>query len=86
MVMFGCSPKMANKLTKAVFVIMKDLSKKGPSIVDLDKAKEAVIRERETNLKKNNFWLRKLESAYQNGDDINKTMNFSVSGSKTTLT
>ncbi len=76
MVMFGCSPKMANKLTKAVFGIMKELIKKGPSQVDMDKAKEAVIRERETNMKKNNFWLRKLESAYQNGDDINKTMNF----------
>lgn len=76
MVMFGCSPKMANKLTKAVFGIMKDLIKNGPTQIDIDKAKEAVIRERETNLKKNNFWLSKLESAYKNGDDINKTLTF----------
>ena len=76
MVMFGCSPKMANKLTKAVFGIMKDLSKKGPSSIDLEKAKETVIRERETNMKKNDYWLSKLESAYKNEEDINKMLTF----------
>ena len=76
MVMFGCSPKNADKLTKAVFGIMKDLLKKGPTQIDFDKAKEAVIRERETNLKKNNYWLQKLESAYFDGDDINLTLKF----------
>jgi len=76
MVMFGCSPKMADKLTKAVFGIMKDMIKKGPSQIDLDKAKEAIKRERETNLKKNNYWLHKLESAYMNEEDINKSLEF----------
>jgi zinc protease len=76
MVMFGCSPKMANKLTKAVFGIMKDLIKKGPTQVDLDKAKEALIRERETNLKKNNYWLSKLETASFDGEDINQIYKF----------
>jgi len=76
MVMFGCSPKNADKLTKAVFGIMKELLKKGPTQVDIDKAKEAVLRERETNLKKNNYWLRKLESASFDGDDINQTLKF----------
>ncbi|MFZ4413338.1 MAG: M16 family metallopeptidase [Bacteroidales bacterium] len=76
MVMFGCAPKSADKLTKAVFGIMKDLLKKGPSQLDFDKAKEAVTRERETNLKKNNYWLHKIEAAYFNGDDINQSMKF----------
>lgn len=76
MVMFGCDPKMANKLTKAVFGIMKDLIKNGATQVDLDKAKEAVIRERETNLKKNNYWLAKIEASYKNNEDINKMLTF----------
>jgi zinc protease len=76
MVMFGCSPKMANKLTKAVFGIMKDLMKKGPTQIDIDKAKEALVRERETNIKKNNYWLRKLEASSFDGDDINQTLKF----------
>ncbi len=76
MVMLDCSPKKANKLTKAVFSIMKDLLKKGPTQIDIDKAKAAVLRKRETNLKKNKFWLRKLESAYFHQDDINKTLKF----------
>lgn len=75
-VMFGCNPKQANKLTKAVFKIMNDLKKKGPSIADLEKAKETVIRERETNIKKNNYWLSKIESAYFNGEDLNQVLNF----------
>ncbi len=75
MVMFGCAPRSADKLTKAVFGIMKGLLKKGPSQIDLDKAKEAIIRERETNLKKNNYWLQKLESASFDGDDINNVLN-----------
>ncbi len=75
-IMFGCSPKSADKLTKAVFGIMKDLLKKGPTQVDIDKAKEAITRERETNLKKNNYWLGKLQSAYFDGDDINLMLNF----------
>jgi zinc protease len=76
MVMFGCAPKGADKLTKAVFGIMKDLMKKGPSTVDFEKAKETLIRSRETNLKKNNYWLSKLESAYFDGDDINQVLTF----------
>ncbi|MCX6232557.1 MAG: insulinase family protein [Bacteroidetes bacterium] len=76
MVMFGCAPKSADKLTKAVFGIMKDILKKGPTQIDFDKAKETLIRSRETNIKKNNYWLNKLESAYFDGDDINQVLTF----------
>ncbi len=76
MVMFGCGPKNANKLTKAVFKIMKNIQKNGPTQVDLDKAKETIIRERETNLKKNNYWLSKIQQSYFLGEDINQMMSF----------
>jgi zinc protease len=68
MVMFGCSPKMTDKLTKAVFGEIKKLRKSGPTEVDLKKAQESMIRARETDLEKNDFWLRKIESVYYNHD------------------
>ena len=76
MVMFGCSPKMTDKLTKAVFGEIGKIRKKGPTAVDLSKAKEAMIRARETDLEKNDFWLRKIESIYFNNDSRNNIKTF----------
>ncbi len=76
MVMFGCSPKTAEKLTKAVFGEIKKIRKKGPTEVDLKKAQEALIRARETDLEKNEFWLRKIESIYFNHDSPNNMATF----------
>jgi zinc protease len=68
MVMFGCSPKTTGKLTKAVFAELKKIRKNGPTETDLQKAKESMIRGRETDLEKNDFWQRKMESLYFNND------------------
>ncbi|MCX6306969.1 MAG: insulinase family protein [Bacteroidetes bacterium] len=76
MVMFGCSPKTSDKLTKAVFGEIKKIRKSGPTAVDLKKAQEAMIRARETDLEKNEFWLRKLESIYFNHDPQNSITTF----------
>ena len=70
MIMFGCSPKNCDKLTKAVFKIIANIEKKGPTEIDLKKAKEEITREREVDIKTNKFWLDKLESAYFNGEDL----------------
>ncbi|MDP4280955.1 MAG: insulinase family protein [Bacteroidota bacterium] len=66
---FGCSPQMTEKLTTAVFDEMNKIRKKGPTTVDLKKAQEALIRQRETDLEKNEFWLQKIESVFYNHDD-----------------
>jgi len=76
MVMFGCSPKATEKLSKAVFGEIKKIRKNGPTDVDLKKAQEAMIRARETDLEKNEFWLRKLESLYFNHDTPNNIATF----------
>lgn len=68
-VMFGCSPKRAEKLSKTVLAEINRLKKKGPTETDLKKAKEALLRNRETDLQKNDFWLGKIESIYFNGDE-----------------
>jgi zinc protease len=76
MIMFGCSPKTTEKLTKAVFGEIKKLRKNGPTAVDLNKAKESMIRARETDLEKNEFWLRKIESVYFNHDSPDNVATF----------
>jgi zinc protease len=76
MIMFGCSPKSADKLTKAVFKVMKSIRDKGPTDVDLAKVKEALIREREVDVKTNKFWLDKLESYYFNKEDATMITDF----------
>lgn len=76
MVMFGCSPKTTDKLTKAVLSEIKKIQKNGPSDVDLLKAKEALIRSRETDLEKNDFWLNKLESLYYDKTEPSSILNF----------
>jgi zinc protease len=75
-VMFGCSPKTTEKLTKAVFGEIKKLRKSGPSAIDLKKAQEAMLRTRETDLEKNEFWQRKIESVYFNHDQQNTISTF----------
>lgn len=76
MVMFGCSPKAANKLTKAVFREIKKIRANGPTATDLIKAKETLIRTRETDLEKNEFWLGKIESVYYDDTDPATILNF----------
>jgi len=68
-ILFGCSPKSTDKLTKAVFGEISKIRKKGPTDVDLKKAQEALIRERETDLEKNDFWMNKIESVYYDNAD-----------------
>jgi len=76
MVVFGCSPKAADKLTKAVFSEIKKIRANGPSETDLNKAKETLIRTRETDLQKNEFWLGKIESVYYDNTDPATIRNF----------
>jgi len=76
MTIFGCSPKNTDKLTKAVFKEIKKIQKKGPTLVDLNKVKELLIREHETDVNTNSYWLEKIESSYFNGDDLTTIPDF----------
>ncbi|HOU98135.1 MAG TPA: insulinase family protein [Bacteroidales bacterium] len=67
-IIFGCDPKNQDKLSKVVIKQMQELQKKGPSEENLKKIKEQLIRERETDLKKNNWWIRKLDNMYYYND------------------
>jgi zinc protease len=67
---WGCNPDSIAKLSQIVLVEMAKIKKEGPTVEDLNKVKETMIRERETRLKENNFWISSLQSLYLNGDRL----------------
>ena len=49
---------------------MGKIKKEGPTDTDLNKVKETLIRERETRIKENGFWLGALQNHFLYGDRI----------------
>ena len=67
---FGCSPENITKLTGTMINEMEKIKKDGPTEIDLNKVKETLIRDRETRMKENGFWLTLLQNHYLLGDNI----------------
>jgi zinc protease len=65
---YGADPNKLAELKESVFAQIKDFAQKGPSPDDLQKAKEKLLRERETNLRENKYWLNILSSTYLNNN------------------
>jgi zinc protease len=49
---------------------MNKIKKEGPTEIDLNKVKETLIRERETQVKENSFWLSDLQNHYLSGNAL----------------
>jgi zinc protease len=67
---WGCNPDSILKLTQTVLSEMAKIKKEGPTMEDLNKVKETLIRDRETKLKENNFWVSALQNLYLYGDRL----------------
>ncbi|BBE19600.1 zinc protease pqqL [Aquipluma nitroreducens] len=65
---YGADPAKLAELKEAVFAQIKDIATNGPSAIDLQKAKEKLLRERETNLRENKYWLSVLSTTWFNSD------------------
>ena len=65
---YGADPAKLAELKEAVFAQIKDIATNGPSAIDLQKAKEKLLRERETNLRENRYWLSVLSTTWFNSD------------------
>ncbi len=67
---YGLAPEKVEATQKAVFEIIKDFQKNGPTKAEVEKAKEKLHREREVALRENGYWLRTLSNSYYlyNGD------------------
>jgi len=67
---FGTAPERVPELMKVVFEQIDSLKTYGTTMKYLTKVKETQRRERETNLKKNEFWLNILETYDYHGEDL----------------
>jgi zinc protease len=72
---YGTAPEKVKDLKTSVFAIIKDLVVSGPKQEEVDKAREKIKRERETNLRENNYWETTLKSYYLNMNGDFKTFN-----------
>lgn len=68
--MWGCDPGNTEKLSQTVLDEMNRIRKEGPAVEDLNKVKETFMRERETRIKENSFWLSALQNLFLNGDRL----------------
>ncbi|HEX3763235.1 MAG TPA: insulinase family protein [Kofleriaceae bacterium] len=66
---FGCDPLRITELINATFDEIAAVQKNGISDEYLEKVKQTFTREREVQLRKNQFWLEWLGAAYTYGDD-----------------
>jgi zinc protease len=67
---WGCSPDNIKKLSQTVLDEMGKIQKDGPTVIDMNKVKETLIRERETRMKENGFWVTNLQNYYYVGDKL----------------
>ena len=69
-VQYNSSPDNVDKLSKTVFAIIDSVKNQAPSQSDVNKVKEALIREREVSLKQNSYWLASIINREQAGEDV----------------
>ncbi|MEO6168191.1 MAG: insulinase family protein [Chitinophagales bacterium] len=69
-VSFSCSPDNVGKLVAATMQVIDSVKQNGCNATDLLKVKELLLKERELNLKQNNFWMSALVQSAVNGESI----------------
>ena len=60
----GCDPLRVDELTTAVWGVLDDIMKNGPTEIDLDKAKKQLCSQREIAMKENGNWITWLSMLY----------------------
>jgi zinc protease len=69
-VQFNSSPENVEKLSKSVFALVDSLKNNGPSVADVAKVKEQLVRAREVETKQNGYWVSNILGRDQAGEDI----------------
>jgi len=65
---YGTAPEKLKELKESVFATIRDLIENGPKQDEVDKAREKIKRERESNLRENGYWEASLKTYYLNRD------------------
>ena len=75
-VQFGSAPDRVGELTRAMFAEIGALKADGPSAAELTKVKEIQLRERESALRQNGFWLSALSTYLYNDWDPRSILDY----------
>jgi zinc protease len=75
-VSFGSAPDRVEELVRAVFAEIDSLKARGATADEITKVKETQLRERETSLKQNGFWLGQLASRAEYGEDYGEILTY----------
>ena len=67
---FESSPENVEKLTQSVLALVDTLKAHGPSVADVEKVREQLIRVRETDIKTNAYWAGNIAGRDQAREDI----------------
>lgn len=67
---FESSPENVETLTPVVFALIDSLKQHGPSQADVEKVKAQAIRQRETELKENDYWRANIVARLQAGENL----------------
>ncbi len=73
---FDTDEAKVDKLTKIVYQILQDMSKKGPSKEDLEKAVNNLVKNREQAKPNNSYWMNTLANFYSNGINNDDPKNY----------
>lgn len=73
---FSCAPQNAGMLTAAALEVINEVKEKGCDEKNLVKIKETAIRERETGLKENQFWMSYITSTLQNSENMSDVLHY----------
>jgi len=66
---WGCDPERTEELTETVWAVIEEMQTDGPDEETMGKVRETQLREDQTNLKDNRFWLRHLGKHHMEGTD-----------------
>ena len=75
-VYFGCSPSNVDMLIEAALGVINEVKGQVCDEKNLIKIKETALRERESGLKENQFWLSAISTSAQNSEEILELMSY----------
>lgn len=83
-VSWGCGPENVDTLVNTVFAEMQFISDNGPDDENLEKARETYLRDLETNVKENEYWLNKIKDAIRYNSELVSTKELKKLANSTT--
>lgn len=69
-IQFGCNPTRVEELKKTALDVIEGIKKTGVTTEDIAKLKEIILKERETSLQENRYWLSTISNNYDNDESM----------------